>query len=257
MDRIDSANTIQTLDIELNVPSGIQINQAAGSLFHGVMMENIDSDYADFLHSQSVRPYSQYLRFDAKSHTLHWHIAALDAQASYELLHPLAELPGHIYLKHKHLQLDIKAQHLGDKLSYRELAQKYFADKAPVRGLVKYNFLTSTGFKSSGEYLIFPAPSLLFNSLLRRFNAFSRMDFLDKKGIGSTLEQEVVIADYNLHYSPFSVEGRKIPAFKGSYALKISKNLMAKRIISMLSEYAVYCGIGIKTSLGMGAVKIE
>lgn len=257
MDRTDSANTIQTLDIELSVPSGIQINQAAGSLFHGVLMENIDSDYADFLHSQSVRPYSQYLRFNAKSHTLHWRITALNAQASHELLQPLIELPGHIYLRHKHLQLDIKAQHLSDKLTYKQMAQKYFYDSTSVKGIVKYTFLTSAGFKSSGEYLIFPAPPLIFNSLLRRFNAFSQTDFLDRKGIAGTLEREVEIADYNLHYSPFSVEGRKIPAFKGSYSLKISKNLMARRIITMLSEYATYCGIGIKTSLGMGAVKVE
>lgn len=37
--------------------------------------------------------------------------------------------------------------------------------------------------------------------------------------------------------------------------LGMKNNVMCNRIIAMLGEYANYSGIGIKTALGMGAVK--
>lgn len=253
-------NTMQTLDITLSLPPKAKLNQASGSLLHGFIMEQIDTDYADYLHSQEVRPYSQFIKVDSKKNLLHWRVSALNSQASDNLLQPLLEMKPSIYLKRKKTELTIQSRRLGEAKSYKELAQKYFLPENSgehLKDTVKFKFLTSTGFKSSGQYLIFPDAYLIFNSLLRRFNAFSGIDSFAQRGFAQSLMQEVHVDDYDLHYSPFSVEGRKIPAFKGSYSLKISKNDMACRVISMLSEYAQYAGVGIKTSLGMGAVKAD
>lgn len=253
-------NTMQTLDMTLSLPPKAKLNQASGSLLHGFIMEQIDTDYADYLHSQEVRPYSQFIKADSKKNLLHWRISALDSEASNKLLQPLLEMEPSIYLKRKKTKLTIQSRCLSDVQSYKELAQKYFLPEKSAKHLkdtIKFKFMTSTGFKSSGQYLIFPDAYLIFNSLLRRFNAFSGIDSFMQKGLAQNLMQEVHVDDYDLHYSPFSVEGRKIPAFKGTYSLKISKNDMACRIISMLSEYAAYAGVGIKTSLGMGAVKAD
>ena len=71
------------------------------------------------------------------------------------------------------------------------------------------------------------------------------------------LAQEVYVADYRLRMQAFSVDGARIPAFRGDYTLGMKNNLMSNRIIAMLGEYANYCGVGIKTALGMGAVRTE
>ena len=257
---MNTDNTVQTLHITLSVPSKARLNQASGSLLHGFIMEQIDTDYADYLHSQEVRPYSQSISLDAKNNLLHWRISALNSQASEELLLPLLGMEPHVYLKRKRLDLEVVSRRMDDAMSYKELVRKYYLPEnqtGNVRDTVKFKFLTSTGFRSNGENLIFPDAYLIFNSLLRRFNAFSGIDSFAQKGLAMSLMQEVHIDDYDLHYSPFSVEGRKIPAFKGSYSLKISKDEAARRLICMLGEYASYAGVGIKTSLGMGAVKVD
>ena len=55
---------IRSLEIKLAAPTGAKLTQSACSLLHGVLMEHIDSTYAELLHQQSLRPYSQYLYFD-------------------------------------------------------------------------------------------------------------------------------------------------------------------------------------------------
>ena len=250
-------NTMQTLTITLNMPPKARLNQAAGSLLHGFIMEQINTDYADYLHSQQVRPYSQYIKADAKHNVLHWYISALNTQAADEILQPLLNMMPQVYLKRKKLELVISSRRLSEALSYKQLAQKYFLPQSSDKNLkqiVKFTFQTSTGFKSNGENIIFPDAYLIFTSLLRRFNAFSGIDsFAQRRTIGH-LTEALRVADYDLHYSPFSVEGRKIPAFKGTYSLKINSGGIEQRIISMLSEYTNYSGIGIKTALGMGGV---
>jgi CRISPR/Cas system endoribonuclease Cas6 (RAMP superfamily) len=53
----------------------------------------------------------------------------------------------------------------------------------------------------------------------------------------------------------FALEGTRIQAFRGSYTLAFKGNLMSRKIMCMLGEFAQYSGIGIKTALGMGATK--
>ena len=55
---------IQALEIKLAAPAAVKLPQSACSLLHGVLMEQIDSAYADFLHQNALRPYSQYLHFE-------------------------------------------------------------------------------------------------------------------------------------------------------------------------------------------------
>ncbi|MCR4899423.1 MAG: CRISPR system precrRNA processing endoribonuclease RAMP protein Cas6, partial [Treponema sp.] len=63
--------------------------------------------------------------------------------------------------------------------------------------------------------------------------------------------------EYNLHTHPFSVEGRRIIAFRGTLKLGLFKNDMNARLASLLCCFASYCGIGIKTALGMGGTEVQ
>lgn len=244
---------IQTLEIKLAVSEGIKLPQSACSLLHGVLMEHIDAAYAEVMHQNGLRPYSQYLHFDKARNALHWRITALNEQAKQEILDAAFALPQTIFLKQKNFELQLLSKEFLPLVDYGSLAEKYFAHPLPGKYL-SFDFLTSCSFKSEGQYVIFPQPNFLLGSLVKRWNAFADKEKLDAQGIVQDLAQEVYVADYKLRLQPFSVDGARIPAFRGNYTLGMKNNLMCNRIIAMLGEYANYCGIGIKTALGMGAV---
>lgn len=245
---------IQTLEIKLVVPDGVRLPQSACSLLHGVLMEQIDSAYADFLHQNALRPYSQYLHFEKEKNALYWRITALNEEAKNKILAVAFALPQTVLLKQKNIELQLVSKELLPATDYGSLAEKYFTQPLAGRYL-SLDFITSCSFKSEGQYAIFPQVPFLLRSLIKRWNAFADRERLDAQGLVDDLAQEVYVADYKLRLQPFSVDGARIPAFSGNYTLGMKNNLMSNRIIAMLGDYANYCGIGIKTALGMGAVR--
>lgn len=247
---------IQSLKIKFAAPTGVKLTQSVCSLLHGVLMEHIDSDYADVLHTQSLRPYSQSVYFDRENNALYWQLNALNAQAKDELLAAAFALPEKVLLRQKSMELQIVGKEYLPATDYEALAEKYFAH--PLAGkYLHMHFLTSCAFKSEGQYVIFPQPQFVLGSLVKRWNAFADSNKLEAQGVAQDLAQEVYVADYRLRMQAFSVDGARIPAFRGDYTLGMKNNLMSNRIIAMLGEYANYCGVGIKTALGMGAVRTE
>lgn len=247
---------IQALEIKLAAPAAVKLPQSACSLLHGVLMAQIDEAYAETMHQNSLRPYSQFLHFDKNRNALYWRITALNEQAKNEILDAAFALPQKVFLKQKNVEIELVNKEFLPATDYVSLAEKYFAHPLVGR-YVSFDFLTSCSFKSEGQYVIFPQPNFLIGSLVKRWNAFADKERLDAQGIVHDLAQEVYVADYRLRMQAFSVDGTRIPAFRGDYALGMKNNLMSNRIIAMLGEYANYCGIGIKTALGMGAVRTE
>lgn len=245
---------IQTLEIKLVVPDGVRLPQSACSLLHGVLMAQIDETYAEMMHQNSLRPYSQFLHFDKNRNALYWRITSLNEQAKNEILDAAFSLPQKVFLKQKNVEIELLGKEFLPATGYGSLAEKYFTH--PLAGrYVSFDFFTSCSFKSEGQYVIFPQPNFLLGSLVKRWNAFADSNKLEAPGVAQDLAQEVYVADYRLRMQAFSVDGARIPAFRGDYTLGMKNNLMSNRIIAMLSDYANYCGIGIKTALGMGAVR--
>ncbi|MBQ5624818.1 MAG: CRISPR system precrRNA processing endoribonuclease RAMP protein Cas6, partial [Phascolarctobacterium sp.] len=108
---------------------------------------------------------------------------------------------------------------------------------------------------TDGDYAIFPQPKLITKSLVNRWNAFATAEKLDERSVAYDLAEQVFVADYDLKMQKFALEGTSIQAFRGGYTLAFKGNLMSRKIMCMLGEFAQYSGIGIKTALGMGATK--
>ena len=250
---------LKTLEIRFSLPSTVKLNQAIGSIMQGVLMERIDRDYATYLHKQNLRPYSQYIFFSKKDNCLIWRISALNQQAADEILLPLFNLPYSIFLRHKQTRLTTLNKEYIYENTYENLAQKYLSlpNNPDKQKIIDFNFITSTAFKSQGKYIIFPKIHLVLASLLNRWNAFSQTDFINDKQITSGLQRYLYVADYKLNMRPFSLEGIRVPAFVGTYSVGVVQNDMAQKILAMLSEFAQLSGIGIKTAIGMGAVRTQ
>ena len=247
---------LQILELKLGLPEEIKLSQSVGSLFHGVLMEHIDSDYCDFLHQQALRPYSQYVYFDRERQGLYWRISSLNETAAQEVVQAAKELPQFIHLKQKNIDVCILSRKIISSSDYSGLAEKYFAASVNVLD-VEYNFYTSCTFKTEDAYALFPQPQLLLGSLVKKWNSFADGEFLSERGLAADLAQQVYVYGYNLRLQPFALEKISIPAFRGTYTLALKNNIMTGKIICMLADFAAYSGVGIKTALGMGACKAK
>ena len=120
---------------------------------------------------------------------------------------------------------------------------------------VEMRFCTSTSFKTNGMYAIFPEPQLLFCNLITKWNKFSTNSILEEAHLAKHIAEGLSIVGYNLHMHPYSLEGRRIRAFRGSLRLGIFNNDMNARLVALLCDFATYSGMGIKTALGMGGTE--
>ena len=65
-------NYLSELKLTLTTHNEQMLTYDKGSLFHGVIMENIDSEYAELLHRNSVNPFSQFVKCENGINI--WHI---------------------------------------------------------------------------------------------------------------------------------------------------------------------------------------
>ena len=140
--------------------------------------------------------------------------------------------------------------------SYKDMAEQFFTMPQPPRQ-AEFNFITSASFKAFGSYKIYPDNVYIFRSLLKRWNAFCGGLVLEENNLEEHLAQAVKVTGYNLSLQQYSVGGAPIDAFKGRYRLIFRGTQSQNRIAALLAAYAEYAGIGVKTALGMGGVKIS
>lgn len=238
------------VETELRLPDGVLLNQSFGSLFHGALIGALDQEWAERLHEQNIRPYSQCLF--VKEGEPYWRLAALTEEAFDHILCPLMEKKS-MYIEQKGYEVRLGDFHIIQEDSFQGLEERFWTGTDKVHH-IDLEFLTSASFKKNGEYMIFPELPLVWNSLIRKWNAYSDSMVLGEEQLGEKLAQSMYMTDYRLHTHPFSVEGRRIRAFRGMIRLGLFRNDVTPRMTAMLSAFAPYAGIGIKTALGMGAV---
>lgn len=99
--------------------------------------------------------------------------------------------------------------------------------------------------------------SLIYKNLIRKFDTFSNEFNLYDEDMLESLAENSSVASYKLQSTCYGVEGIKIPAYTGRITVKINKSAQLANVAKLLFGYGEYSGIGIKTALGMGAVKTE
>lgn len=223
----------------------------SASLFQGIIMENISTDYADILHYSQVHPYSQYTYNDG--HLLKWVISVTTQEAYENIILPISAI-SKFCIKHKKLWLDVTDRQI-ETTDYNKLIDKYYLKHCSNR-YITLKFLTPASFKSNGKYVIFPTAKLILNGILNKYNSFASDTTLDDDGLLQFIADNTEIVEYDLKSRKFHLEGISIPSFIGTVKLKISGNNDFICLVNMLLRYGEYTGAGIKNSIGMGAYKI-
>ena len=249
---------LKTLELELQLSKSQKMSQSAGSVLHGVIMEHIDRRYAEQLHTQGLRPYTQYVVWDKERNGIFWRISSLRSDAAEEILEPIFALPSVIELRQREETVTIKSKRYIRETSYKELAERYMT-ASNEKDEIGFRFLTAVGLRQNQGYAVFPQPEKMIDTLLRKWNAFSDADRLEEEQLAMKLASNVFVKAYQLSLHPFAMEQTRIPGFRGMYALSLMRApLLTKKTLGMLADYAEFSGFGIKTALGMGgAIRIR
>lgn len=224
----------------------------SAALLHGALMEKISPEFAEQMHISSLRPYSQSVRTVKDS--IIWKVCALNEEAEEAIISALLkdEL-NELHLKHNDTHIKITSKSLW-KVSYRDLIEKYyFSDSGRI---IKIMIATPCSFKQDGRYVYIPDMRLIYQSLMKRFDAFSSNDSIWMEEALEDLTGYTAIIGYNVRSTYFSLEGVRVPAFQGNLTLKLHGPQQLVNLAHLLFRYGEYSGVGIKTAMGMGELTV-
>lgn len=230
-----------------------RISYNKASLFQGVIMQNLDSKDGERLHAQGLKPYSQYLQYEKEQNI--WYVNALSLEAYEMILVPLLSEKFHSFvLAHNDIEINIMEKQISH--IYKQKLIDEFYEKDAER-CFKIDFLSPTAFKREGHYHFFPEISNIYYSLMKRYDSVSETEHMLNEDTFEQLIENTRLISYKLKSVRFSMEGVQIPSFMGNIVIRINGPQTMVNFAKMLFQFANYSGIGIKTAIGMGAVKIE
>lgn len=245
---------LHQIELALELPNDMKIHASMGSVFHGLLMDILGSEVAEWLHVQEhCRPFSQCVYYHRELNKPVWRISTLNQEAEEIILNTIYQLIGkEVYLKQKDTALWLSYKVQEKQCSYQDLMDKVFLDQAVVCG-GSLEFITTASFKRDGYYVILPEMYLVFQSLIQRWNKFCSASIVSED-LEHQLGENCHITRYQLRSQKFSINGSNIHGFCGTMSVRFSGNDMTRRLMKLLLGYSCYAGVGMKTALGMGAV---
>lgn len=227
---------------------GEDLNYKHSSNLQGVIMENIDEEYAGYLHQSGLNPYSQCLLKEEGK--IIWKICTVTDEAYERLIMPISKI-SQFTLKNKKSSVNIVKKEIQIKEEAILLKEFY---EVPGKKFIDIIFRTPTAFKKNGKYIFYPDIHLLYQSLMNKYSAsLQTMEMMDEDTL-LQLEQNSEIIRYRLQSIPFPMEGINIPGFTGSIRIRFRGTDTMMRYIRLLLRFGEYSGVGIKTAIGMGAI---
>lgn len=216
--------------------------------FYSYLLSLLPEEYVEQLHEQRETPISQCL-YKEKADTL-WRISLLDDTAVSVVSPILSSLDS--------LSLAIGKIDL-DKLQEKAFSAEELIGTARAIESDRYFslcFLSPTAFKQGGRYTVLPEKELILQSLMKKWNAAFPSYPLEDADAFQMLAEGIRISDFNLRTTRFSLKDNKIPGFIGTMSLDTHLSAPLLELWKLLISFAPYSGLGIKTALGMGGIKL-
>jgi len=127
-------------------------------------------------------------------------------------------------------------------------------EEAKARDRVNLRFNSPTSFRVKGNQCTLPLATLIFGSLLEKWNSFSgirfKTAFLEK--LEAVFPSQLQLRSELVEFSNYRIIG-----FKGEVEYRLGKTLTReeKKQLNALADFAFYAGVGYKTTMGMGQTR--
>lgn len=231
-----------------------RLNINNGSILHGFLMERISTETARMLHESSLRPFSQFIYFSKELNKWIWTINTLDEAIDNAIESALVRLKS-VDLKHKNssFQIDHMRAHPGK--SYKDLTTECYSGEGYRNVIV--TFQTPCSFKVSGNNVIYPEIKHIYNNILNRWNSFSDLVSIDDKQAIEHIIEHTYVHDFNIKGSSYSLESARLRGFTGKMHFRVKGPDSLVSLSNLMFRFAEYSGLGSRTALGMGGIKVE
>lgn len=237
---------------EYLLEASVPIRPQMSSLFHGVLMENIPSEYADYVHYSQLHPYTQHLEINRDC--TKWVITCLNDQAKAYIIDRGLDSLTEFDIKRQNIHVRI-VEKKETTLSEQELTHQFYNEQAS--NIVKIKFVTPTAFKQAGRYLFLPDIRCIYQSLMNKYDVSAECNVMMDEEVLDQLTEDTFMIGYRLQSVSFQLEGVRIPSYIGEVRWKIKGPQTMVNYANMLLRFGTFSGVGIKTSLGMGAIEIS
>ncbi|MCD7902223.1 MAG: CRISPR-associated endoribonuclease Cas6 [Oscillospiraceae bacterium] len=215
------------------------------------LLSQMPEEVGDTLHQQGETPLSQYLYYEFDRKETIWVLSFLAdwlAEIAQPVLSGLSCIPLHSGA------LRVSLISCRETPSAPNLIEQ--ARQAAECRYTTFHLLSPVSFRQNGRYVLFPQERLLLQSLIAKWNLTFPRYTLEDADAFQALETGIHIVDYRLRTSRYRIKNTKIPGFSGVVTLESRLPAPLEEIWKLLVRFAPYCGIGIKTTLGMGGVSL-
>lgn len=220
---------------------------------YGELMSRIDVGIAEELHMDGFTPIAQHIEFENGG--ADWIINTFDDQIASSLENAL-DVISELLLNDSGIVVKVSKAEMISETDFEALIKAPMGDENRP-AWKKLEFVSPTGFKSNGQYVLFPSSDLILKSLIAKWNAACSDYILDDEEMLKLLLSGVSISGYRLSSRDFRMKNQHIPAFVGSVTLRARLSEPLLKIYSMLLAFGGYSGVGIKTALGMGGISFN
>ena len=225
--------------LDMTLSGAEQLNYQMASLFHGALMEMLPEAY---VHESMLHPYTQHL--EMRDHQWHWVVTTLNDQAKDLIIDQTLAQKNQVDIKKHELVVGIAEKKMSE-LTDKELSSQFYQEDAPRT--ISLQFLTPTAFKIDGRYVFYPDIRSIYLSLMNKYDAASKAGSMKDEDALELLCRNTSLFRYDLRSTLFSMEG---------VTFRMHGAQTMTNLAQMLFRFGEYSGIGIKTALGMGAVKM-
>jgi CRISPR-associated endoribonuclease Cas6 len=140
------------------------------------------------------------------------------------------------------------------KTSCEELIRGNLLGDHPPPTKITLHFLSPTTFRSGGKNVVWPTPDLVFGSLLNSWNAVSNVS-LPPEGRRFASES-MAVSHFDLRSRAVSFGRYQSIGCVGTCTyVFLDQDEYWMRAMNMLADFALYAGVGYKTTVGMGQTR--
>lgn len=142
-----------------------------------------------------------------------------------------------------------------NQTGYQDLSGPFLLSQEVAPRRITLKLTSPTTFKSAGKHVPVPLPTLVFGSLLERWNAFAPLAFPAE--VKRYAEECLAISKYDLNTVPIPQkgEGLRMGAVGSVTFASVNYDRYWMSVIATLAEFALFCGLGAGTAQGLGQVR--
>lgn len=244
---------ISRLCMILETSEGKKIPYQKAVILQGIIMERITQEFALALHESKLHPYSQYV-INRNGENI-WVVNTLNKEAYEKIIKALQDEEFKDFkIEHDDMEVGIsKKEEM--VIARSDFMRKYYFNDSDK--YIELAFNTPTAFKSQGMYVNYPNLELIYKSLMNKYDSSSINESLISDELLEELVKSTRVLKYDLHSCNYSVGNSKIPSFMGNMLLRIDGTQGIVNFANMLFRFGEFSGVGIKTAMGMGSIKLK